>query len=173
VKESDLNTLIAHSFNELGGWAYKIPDPQGMAAISSSKRPFDVIADDSQVSWKIESKFSSKGYKAFNVSRLEDHQYEGLKKLHELGNINIRPIVAYGVWEPRKFFDVFFFSFRCFFVEKEPLAIRSVKAKKLIELKEKGYCLSKYKGLLRVDNLQSIIIDPETINGGENGSSGS
>ena len=75
--ENELNTIVKHSLEHQGGYAYKIPDTFS-AEGNRSKAPFDGFAfyKGHFISW--ESKWLPKPM-SLNLNRLQDHQLKGLK----------------------------------------------------------------------------------------------
>lgn len=154
MNEADLNTIVKNSVNEtIGGWAYKIPDPQGQQAISAVQRPYDGFGflNYSPLYW--EGKFQ-KGYKAFNFKRIEDHQIDNLTIAQVLSKKNKIPVyscVALGVWQSREYFDVFFFD-----IESLNQLIgsgkKSILKKELEHLKVKGMCVPVKKKLFNIED---------------------
>lgn len=134
--EKDFNHDVVSLFNKWG-WAYKIPDPSQDAAVSSSKRPFDGFAFfKDEGSFFFESKLDKNKLQAFSLSRVEDHQYENLLKLKELGAITA---VLLGFWIPRK--DYFFFAFDPLFLFNLKASRKSILAKELIWYKDNDFTI--------------------------------
>lgn len=97
MNEGEINKIISKSMNILG---YKIPDSNGGNGSFSkfSPTPFDGFGlhkiEDKVYNVYWESKFS-KGLKAFNVKRIEQHQADNLDKCQESDNSLC--IVPFGV----------------------------------------------------------------------------
>lgn len=104
MKEADLNRIIANSLE----WGYKIPDPPQIVATTASQRPFDGfgIFKNYPVYW--EGKFS-KQLKAFDLSRIADHQAEALDAIYR----QLSPAhtwIVYGVHVGRADFRIWIFD---------------------------------------------------------------
>ena len=80
--ERDLNGLITRSINKKG-FAHKISDSVSLKSSQSNKLPFDIFGIYNGKPVYIESKFL-KEPKAFNFSRLEEHQIKSLIKCKKL-----------------------------------------------------------------------------------------
>lgn len=80
--ERDLNSLITRSINKKG-FAHKISDSVSLKSSQSNKLPFDIFGIYNGKPVYIESKFL-KEPKAFNFSRLEEHQIKSLIKCKKL-----------------------------------------------------------------------------------------
>jgi penicillin-binding protein-related factor A (putative recombinase) len=107
--EKDLNRDLTRLFNN-HGWAHKLPDPPASVALAASPRPFDGFAAFRGFDFFYESKLIKNKISAFPVSRVEDHQFENLLKLRELGK---ETAIILGIWIARKsyqllIFDVYF-----------------------------------------------------------------
>jgi len=131
--EKNLNQDLARLFN-LSGWAYKIPDPPKAVACSSSKRPFDGIAAFKDFDFFYESKLMKNKISAFQVKRVETHQFENLLKLRELGK---ETAVILGIHIPRKFYKIL--AFDVFFLHA--LAFKSILKKEIEAYIEAGYAI--------------------------------
>jgi penicillin-binding protein-related factor A (putative recombinase) len=141
MKESDLNTIIRNSFLKKGNWCFKIPDPQGMAAMSSSKSPFDLFGLTTEYVFYWESKLIKHEYSAFSFSSIEPHQLENLKKIKDLvKGTPLEPfvltVVVLGVWIPRKSWELFIFDID-FILKEIESGNKSVKKKQLLDIREK------------------------------------
>lgn len=134
--EKELNHDLVALFKS-AGWAYKIPDPSQESAISSSKRPFDGIAYFKDLgSFYFESKLDKHKLQAFSLSRVEDHQYENLLQLREMGALTA---VILGFWIPRK--DYYFFVFDPLFLSKLKETRKSILGKELQWYKDNDYVI--------------------------------
>ena len=129
MKEKDLNSIINRSFSQYG-FSHKIAD--GIGGISV-QNPFDGFSVMHNLPWYWESKLL-KGYKAFNFKKIEDHQIENLLKIKNgLGN-NCCSLIILGVFEPRQYFDIFFFDIS--YIVKLMNKKKSILKKELLELKK-------------------------------------
>jgi len=141
VDESNLNNLVFNMAIQAGGGAHKIPDPPQAVAMMSAQRPFDGFGIVDGFSFYWEGKFD-KAYGAMAFSRLAEHQHENLSVIkRNKGNA----WVVWGVWENRKFFDVWVFDYAL--VEKLlGLGVKSFKKKELEILKEKKLFTNTMRG---------------------------
>jgi len=143
VLEKDLNRVIISSFNQSGGFGYKIPDPlkmEIMSGMGSGKRPYDGFGINKDLILYYEAKFI-KDYKAFSFSSVQDHQFFYLSKTKE-GSKNypdVKVLIILGVWLSRKFFDVFFFDLD--YIKNRMKTGKSIKKKELLQFKENNMFL--------------------------------
>lgn len=134
--EKELNHDLVVLFKS-AGWAYKIPDPSQESAISSSKRPFDGLAYFKELGgFYFESKLDKHKLQAFSLNRVQDHQYENLLQLRELGAVTA---VILGFWIPRK--DYYFFVFDPLFLSKLKETRKSILGKELQWYKDNSYII--------------------------------
>ena len=157
MKESDLNRIINKTFNKIG-FSHKEPDPSGTEVTMTVKRPFDIFCVNNCFIAYIESKLL-KGYKAFSFSLLREHQIEGLSKINsvvpkEIYGSYVYAVIAVGVWESRKFFDLYFFDISLI-LSLINLGKKSISKKELLKLKEdKKFNI--IKGEFIVDSIEDI-----------------
>lgn len=141
--EKDLNRIIARSLD----WGYKIPDPPQTVATQSNTRPFDGFGTWGNLPVYWESKFA-KQLKAFDLSRIADHQAEALDSIAD--SINEAYIwIVYGIHVGRGDFRVWIFDWAI--IRERRLDRRNIFKKELIE-----YPFHSVKK-------QSIIIEPDKI----------
>lgn len=149
MKESQLNTIISNSLKTIG-WAYKISDPMGGTGIQN---PFDGFGVYNKYSIYWEAKLL-KSYQAFNFKKIESHQ---LKNLIDINNIllnNCYTIIVLGIFESRKYFDVYFFDIK--YIDKLiKNNKKSVLKKELLELKKQDM----YLPIFRDKKLKKYYID--------------
>ena len=94
--EKDFNTIVTRSFNDFGGYGFKIPDERSTITGFHSKNPYDVFGIYKGKFWAWESKWMN-GVKAFNFSHLQDHQIDSLIKSYELMEGNGISVFAIGI----------------------------------------------------------------------------
>ena len=82
MKEREFNTIVARSFNTLGGFGFKIPDTFASDSYSRSKAPYDGYGYFNKhfVCW--ESKYLNSP-SAFNFNNLKEHQINNLIYFYE------------------------------------------------------------------------------------------
>jgi penicillin-binding protein-related factor A (putative recombinase) len=131
--EKDLNRDLTRLFNN-HGWAYKIPDPPASVALSASPRPFDGFAAFRGFDFFYESKLIKNKISAFSISRIEDHQFENLLKLRELGK---ETAIILGIWIARKSYHLLIFD--AYFLYT--LGNKSVLKKQLESYIQAGYAI--------------------------------
>ena len=85
--ESKFTTMLRKTFEERGGFFYKIPDASS-AQRFMIKKPFDVIACVNGRSVAIECKYLSEP-KAFGISSLSEHQIDSLEKHAISGGLSL------------------------------------------------------------------------------------
>ena len=137
IQESDLNHDLISLFKDHRAMAYKLPDPNRATVLHASKRPFDGFARfPSPVNdfW-FEAKLIKNNVTAFSSSRVEDHQFESLRKIKQNGG---NTAIILGCWIPRK--DYWFMVFDVDFVFG--LAGASLKQKDLLVYCDKKYNIS-------------------------------
>jgi len=150
-----VNRILVSSFNQ-AGWGYKIPDPPQTVAVTSSKRPFDVIAVNDEKAYYIESKLIKGMHTAFNLSNIREHQIENLMRIRN-NYMDAQALIAVFYWVPRKVFDVLFFDIE--FVNNLLMeGTVSIKKKQILEYLDEGKYLSVKKAHLSVEEIQSVII---------------
>lgn len=162
MKESDLNRIITNSVNDIG-FAYKIPDPSKTIAASGStvKRPFDIFCVNPFFTAYIESKML-KGYKAFNFKHIREHQLKSLLDIrYSVPKQYLKyvfSLIAVGVWESRKYFDVYFFDINAIKILID-FGIKSILKKEFKALKESNKYLEIHKNkIVGLSNLKNKII---------------
>lgn len=157
MKESNFNSVIIKTFNSYGnGWAYKIPDPQGIVAVNSVKRPFDVIANYDNESYYIESKLLKNDFLNFNFKRLEDHQVWNLKQIKE-SNEYALCLVFIAYWISRKIYEFFVLDIE-YILKQIGKNKKSLLKKELLELKQNNMSVKIKKGKFDIDEMRSKII---------------
>jgi len=150
--EKNLNRDLTRLFNE-HGWGYKIPDPPAAVALSASPRPFDGIAAFKDFDFFFESKLTKNKISAFQVSRIEPHQFENLLKLRELGK---ETAVILGIWIPRKVYQILVFD--VFFLHS--LAFKSILKKEIEAYAAAGYAID----MRHTENFKPIQLVERRIN---------
>ena len=126
MNEADINTVVRNSLT----WGFKIPDPQGMSALSATSRCFDGFGVHNNLPVYWESKFSQK-LQSFNLQRLEPHQAKALTDII----INLSPVCAwviYGVHADRG--DTRLYVFDWAYLQKRYEEKRNVLKKELERL---------------------------------------
>jgi len=136
--ESDFNRILTHTVNHLPrSRAHKISDGAGGKAVQN---PFDSFGILFGLPAYIESKYV-KGLYAFNLSRIEDHQYDNLefygRELSESGipHYCLIPVFFYS---PREMKRVLFFDFE-FINSEHKKGVSSFKQKTIISWMEQGF----------------------------------
>jgi hypothetical protein len=146
MTEKMLNHDLVALFKDHGAMAWKIPDPNQISVLNSSKRPFDGFArfPPPVHDFWFESKLIKNKIQSFSVRRVEKHQLESLSLIKKNGG---RAAVILGCWIPRQ--DYWFMVFDVDFI----FALNgiSIKRKDLLSLCEKNYRIS-----LRAKDLQSF-----------------
>lgn len=161
MKENDFNGLVTKTFNNNeNAWAYKIPDPQGMAALSSIKRPCDIIAVYNNESYYIESKLLKNEFLAFNFSRIEEHQIYHLTRIKK-SNPNTLCLIFVAYWVSRKIYE--FFVFDIDFILEQMKTNKSILKKKILEMRNKNMSIKISKGKFNIDEMRSKIIGKEIL----------
>ena len=137
MKESDLNHDLVSLFKGCQAMAHKLPDPNQAVILSSSKRPFDGFArfPPPVNDFWFESKLIKNKVTAFSPSRVEDHQFDALRKIKQNGG---RAAIILGCWIPRK--DYWFMVFDVDFIFG--LQGVSLKQKDLLAYCEKNFNIS-------------------------------
>lgn len=110
------------------------------------QNPFDGFSVMHNLPWYWESKLL-KGYKAFNFKKIEDHQIENLLKIKDGLGDNCYSLIILGVFEPRQYFDIFFFD-TGYIMDRIVEGKKSILKKELLEIKEN----EKYKKIIRIEN---------------------
>ena len=137
MKESDLNHDIVSLFKNHEAMSWKIPDPNQATVLNASKRPLDGFArfPPPVNDFWFESKLIKGKVKAFDLTRIEPHQFEALQHIKRNGG---RAAVILGCWIPRR--DYWFIIFDVdFLFSREGV---SIKQKELFALCEKNYNIS-------------------------------
>jgi len=137
LKEANLNHDLISLFKNHEAMAWKIPDPNQATVLNASKRPFDGFArfPPPVNDFWFESKLIKNKIQAFNTGRVEEHQFEALRRIKRNGG---RAAIILGCWIPRK--DYWFLVFDVDFVFG--LGGVSIKQKELLSLCEKNYNIS-------------------------------
>ena len=172
MKETVLNTIIKNSFINANGWGYKIPDPSqtdiigrktnGISIFKTGIRPFDGVAVLYQKTIFWEAKLL-KGYKSFNFNLIREHQISNLFAISRnkgTRDINIYPLIIVGIWEPHKYFDLYFFHID-YIINLQKRDKNSILKKEFMELKNKQLFLSIRKKLFDCNILTGKIINYE------------
>lgn len=164
MRENNLNTIIKNSFNTVEcSRCTKIPDPAKGEGITL---PFDYFGLYKGVPLYGESKLLKTNLCAFNLSLIEDHQYENL---HFYSSTSIKtPYCLYsiGYYIPRKLKVVFFFDSE--FVYNEKINnVTSFKKPQIVNWYEKGLFLpinyttvneKRIELISHIETLDSVII---------------
>lgn len=158
--ESNLNTDLTRLFGTFG-FSHKLPDPQGMEATHAAKRPFDGFARFQGWDFYFESKLIKNKFSAFDLDRVEPHQWENLLKLKRLG---ATAAITLGVWIPRKDYKLFVFDPELLYNMRD----KSILGKQLVALDQAGLAISlrlKDLDLFHPDMLKTKMITaiPEVI----------
>ena len=137
MQESDLNHDIISLFKDHGAMSHKLPDPNKATVLAASKRPFDGFArfPPPVNDFWFESKLIKNKVHAFDTGRVEEHQFEALKKIKQNGG---HVAIILGCWIPRR--DYWFMAFDVDFIFG--LGGVSIKQKELLALCEKKYNIS-------------------------------
>ena len=137
MKESDLNHDLVSLFKSHNAMSWKIPDPNQATVLNAAKRPFDGFArfPPPVNDFWFESKLIKNKVCAFVTNRVEEHQFEALKKIKQNGG---HVAVILGCWIPRR--DYWFMVFDVDFIFG--LGGVSIKQKELFALCEKKYNIS-------------------------------
>lgn len=158
--ESEFNSIVTKSFNNQGGYAYKIPDTFSLTTGYHSKNPYDIFGmyKGKFVSW--ESKYLQKP-QAFNFDRLEDHQIDNLIKSFEIMAPNVLSVFAIGVDFGRGDKRVFLWS------NEDLYNIRERKKSKKSLLKKEFESLDNYvkirKGEIPLGEVLEVLGYPEEV----------
>jgi hypothetical protein len=137
LKEANLNHDLISLFKDHEAFSFKIPDPNQATVLNASKRPFDGFArfpPPINDFW-FEAKLIKNKLVAFNLGRVEDHQFEALQQIKRNGG---RVAIILGFWIPRR--DYWFMLFDVDFVIGRERV--SIKQKELLSLCEKNYNIS-------------------------------
>jgi penicillin-binding protein-related factor A (putative recombinase) len=131
--EKDLNRDLTRLFNQ-HGWAYKIPDPPASIALAASQRPFDGFAAFRGFDFFYESKLIKNKISAFSIARVEEHQFENLLRLRELGK---ETAIILGIWIARKSYQLLLFDPQFLYT----LGSKSILKKQLEDYIAEGYAI--------------------------------
>ena len=137
MQESDLNRIVNKKFSSLG-FSHKISDGVGGVSVQN---PFDGFSVFQKMPWYFESKLL-KSYQAFNFKKIEDHQFNSLWKIYQ--EIMAYCLILVGVYEPRKYFDLFLFDIDIIPLAKS-IGKKSILKKELLLLKEKEMYIPLYR----------------------------
>jgi hypothetical protein len=155
MEESDFSRVIVSSVKDFGGFATKMPDPSwAEVARGAPKRPYDLYYVWGGDTTHVETKFL-KGYQAFNLKRVEDHQYANLLTISRNAP-SLNAIVAVAIWEPRITYDAFFFTIDL--LDELRQKITSINKKTLLSLRETGKFLEIKKNSLDVSKIRGKTI---------------
>jgi hypothetical protein len=164
MTEKDLNRTLVSSVEALGGWSWKIPDPS-LAEIrnGTGQRPFDSFGYSNNFFFTFEAKFL-RGYQAFNFGMIKSHQFENLSKIKsitasfsEKSGIPFYTPIVLGIWESRKFFDIFFFDIQ-YIIDLRDAGNTSIKKKELEALKSQNKYLELKKDFIDLNKIPEVII---------------
>jgi penicillin-binding protein-related factor A (putative recombinase) len=162
MKESDLNTIIKNSVQE-EGWCFKISDQGGQAYIPN---PFDLFGIFQGEPIYIESKIIKNGLYAFNLDKIEEHQYANLLQIEESIKVSHNCLIAVGFYKQREMKIIMFFDFMYIWNEKQK-GRKSFLKKELEELYSDNMYVTigkkmigdnKYDRILDIKNLKDKII---------------
>lgn len=159
MQEKDLNRILFSSFRRLGGWGFKIPDtPRELIMRGDAPKPFDGVGVYNNKSYYIESKFSN-GLKSFNFNQVKDHQIYHLTEIRKASKDSIS-FVLLGVWESRKYFDVFCFDIDLINKLKTDLK-KSILKKELLKLYDENLfsSIKSEKAINGKSRVQTLYID--------------
>lgn len=168
MTEKDLNRILVSSAETLGGWAYKIVDPTKAEVMQGSGyRPFDSFGYLPLFNFVFEAKFLH-GYQAFNFGMIKPHQIENLMKIKSIARASrsrrrkprtplITPIVL-GIYEPRKFFDVYFFDID-FISRLMAEGKKSLRKTELEEFRSKKQHLAVERGFIDLNRVPEVLIN--------------
>jgi penicillin-binding protein-related factor A (putative recombinase) len=155
MEESDFSRVIVSSVKDLGGFAFKMPDPSYQEIMRGApKRPYDLYYVLGGITVHVEAKFL-KGYQAFSLKRVEDHQYENLLSVSK-NTEPLNAIVAIAIWEPRRTYDAFFFTIDL--LNELRLKMKSINKKTMLALKDAGRALEIKKNALDVSKIRDLTI---------------
>jgi hypothetical protein len=156
MKESDLNRIINNGFKKIG-FSHKISDPMGGMGVQNPFDGFSAVNSDI-IFW--EGKLI-KSYKAFNFKAIEEHQIKNLLFLKT--NTSCISVIILGVFESRKYFDVYFFDIELIQWLKHEQLKKSFLKKELLKFRENLLHLSIYrdegKYEIGIDQYKSVIIN--------------
>lgn len=128
-----MNRDITRLFN-VHGWAYKIPDPPASVALTASPRPFDGLAAFKGFDFFYESKLIKNKITAFSIARIEDHQFENLLRLREIGK---ETAIILGIWIARKNYQLLVFDPHFLYILKS----KSILKKQLEDYINMGFAI--------------------------------
>ncbi len=156
MQESDFTRVIVASVKSRGGFAEKMPDPSfAELKRGAPKRPYDLYYVYRGETVHVEAKFLKGGYQAFNLKRVEDHQYDNLLTISK-NSSPMQALVAVAIWESRITYDAFFFTINV--LDELRREVKSINKKKLLSLKEAGWALPVAKQDLDIDSIQEHVI---------------
>ena len=109
----------------------------------------------------IESKLL-KGYRAFNFNLIRPHQLSNLMQIYCMAldfhnSSNIFPLIVVGIWESRKYFDVYFFNIELI-RELKKQGKKSILKKEFLKLREQGMYLPIKNEVIDVKKIGEKII---------------
>jgi penicillin-binding protein-related factor A (putative recombinase) len=97
-----ISSIVTPAIEALGGWAYKIPDPDTTSGqpVKSAKRPFDVIAcvDGITVGIEVKQQQRYESFGCYSDKWVKPHQVAGLQAVARAGGIGLVMLIvrAYG-----------------------------------------------------------------------------
>ncbi len=151
MKENDLNRIVNKGIKRYG-FSHKIADPMHG---TGAQNPFDGFSVFYKKSWYWESKLL-KGYQAFNFKKIEEHQDVNLTYIK-----NETPesecLIILGVYEPRKYFDIFLFSIE--YINELMKNKKSILKKELLEMKKNGKFIPLFRDKVINDYTWNMEID--------------
>jgi len=107
MNESQFLTEIRHSFEDMGSFAYKIPDSANMRGKFTLAKPFDMVAEVNGQLIAIEGKVQLNG-RAWSIRTVRDTQKLGLSKVESFGN----PAFIFLCWKKeRGFYELIIIPF--------------------------------------------------------------
>lgn len=92
--EAEVNAKIVKGFSK--EWSYKIPDPSGSEVRRSIKRPHDgyAIFNGLPTYWEAKHRV---GMGVLDISEVQPHQWESLRKIHSTLKVGHNCLIIYGV----------------------------------------------------------------------------
>lgn len=156
MQESDFSRVLVSSIKARGGFAERMPDPSfAELKRGAPKRPYDLYYVYGGKTVHVEAKFLKGGYQAFNLGRVEDHQYDNLLRVAKNSSPRCA-LVAVGVWEARVTYDAFFFTAGLLFELKKTQ--KSIDKKALLRLRDAGWAVPISRQDIDVDRIEVSVI---------------
>ncbi len=160
MKEKDLNLTIKNNIIQQGGFAFKIPDPVGIAAKMAIKNCFDGFGYTKQYAINFESKLLKK-LEAFNFSLIKSHQIQNLKLISKLTEdwkgTKCLNVILLGIWIPRKEILLFVFDIS-YIVKLISEGNKSILKKELLKLIDENKYISIKKKIFDTSLLEEKMI---------------